>query len=162
MTLGTDQKRHMLKRFRKCYQHEFPRDVTVFIGDAMYDIHFKDKSVTTVQEYIDKIVLRRAKDILEDPAKRVSNYYMLLDRCDECFFFRRVFLNRDQRRDHCQEALCARQAQPRSGAYPRAQARDVCFADRGIVARRAAMGGVDYQPRDHPTGGVPALLPGCD
>jgi hypothetical protein len=58
----------------------------VFIGDAMYDIHFKGEHVTTVQEYMDKVVLRRVKEVLEDPAKRVSHYYMLLDRFVRFFF----------------------------------------------------------------------------
>jgi hypothetical protein len=105
MTLGTDQKRHMLKRFRKCYQHEYPRDVTVYIRDSMTDIHFKvfcvfvvcvhsltrslaqDKSVVTVQHYIDKVVLRGVREILDDPAKRVSTFYMLLDRYGSCCYF---------------------------------------------------------------------------
>jgi|WetSurMetagenome_2_1015567.scaffolds.fasta_scaffold00074_48 hypothetical protein len=40
MTLGTDRKRHLLKRF-PCYQHTYPKGVSVHLRDHMPDLYYK-------------------------------------------------------------------------------------------------------------------------
>lgn len=80
MTWDTVQKAHMLNRYRGCWQHTFPKGVNVYIGDQMCKVKQKPDHIDTIQEYIHTHVLKPVRDILEDPAKTVTHYYMLLDR----------------------------------------------------------------------------------
>ena len=41
MTWGTEQKRHLLNRFKGCYQHTYPKGVSVHIRDHMQDLKYK-------------------------------------------------------------------------------------------------------------------------
>jgi hypothetical protein len=80
MTWGTEQKRHMLTRYRKCMQHSFPKGVTKVINDGMPDVKFKPDGINTIQDYIQRHVLRHVKEMLEDPTKNISHFYCVLDR----------------------------------------------------------------------------------
>ena len=80
MTLGTDQKEHMLTRWPKCYTHSHPKGVTKAITDGMPIVKYKPEHIQTVQDYIHKHVLRNVEAVLDDPTKTISHLYMVLDR----------------------------------------------------------------------------------
>ena len=80
MTFGTEQKRHLLTTFKGCYQHSFPRGVSVYIEDDMRLVKYKGPHIQTVQDYIHKHVLKKVYKILDDDSKGVSHYYKILDR----------------------------------------------------------------------------------
>jgi hypothetical protein len=80
MTLTTDRKRHLLKRFHGCYQHTYPNGVTVHIRDHQQDLAHKPAEIETVQDYVHKHIQRHVREVLEDQSKGVIHYYGLLDR----------------------------------------------------------------------------------
>jgi len=80
MTLPTEQKRHFLRRFKGCYQHTYPKGVTIHIGDFTQFLKCKGPDITTVQEYLEKHVRRHVREVLEDNNKTVIHQYCLLDR----------------------------------------------------------------------------------
>jgi len=107
MTLSTDRKRHLLRRFRGCFQHTYPKGVSVHIRDHMPDLKYKawppwrlprffpslcsstpsypspggqSPKIATVQDYIHKHILKHVQEVLEDESKGVAHYYGLLDR----------------------------------------------------------------------------------
>lgn len=80
MTLGTDRKRHLLVRYKGCYQHTYPKGVSVHIRDHMPDLKFKSDKIKTVQDYIQDHILKHVRDVLNDESKGVYHYYGLLDR----------------------------------------------------------------------------------
>jgi hypothetical protein len=80
MTLPTEQKRHFLRRFKGCYQHTYPKGVTVHVTDCTQFLKTKGADITTVQEYLEKHVRRHVREVLEDTNKTVLHQYCLLDR----------------------------------------------------------------------------------
>lgn len=67
-------------RYRKCYQHTFPPEVTTVINDGMPLVKYKGPGIDTIQDYIHRHILRPVKAILDDHSKNVNHFYMLLDR----------------------------------------------------------------------------------
>lgn len=97
MTWGTERKRHLLNRFKGCYQHTYPKGVSVHIRDHMQDLKYKvtvgvstghprltssgqGPNIRTVQEYLHTHILKHVRDVLNDESKGVHHYYGLLDR----------------------------------------------------------------------------------
>jgi hypothetical protein len=81
MTFGTDQKRHLLRRFKECYQHTYPTGVSVHMRDFMQDLHSVDPGrIQTIQDFLHLHIQRHVRDVLDDDTKGVNHFYALLDR----------------------------------------------------------------------------------
>jgi len=88
MTFGTDQKRHLLRIFRRSWTHERPQNVGVWIRDEMQGVKYKPPTCRTVREYIDDHVKKPIHSILGmatrpggmETTTSIHHLYLLLDR----------------------------------------------------------------------------------
>ena len=66
MTWGTAQKRHLLNRYKGCYQHTYPKGVSVHIRDHMQDLKYKVQRLPSLGLHIpllyDELLIERERE----------------------------------------------------------------------------------------------------